>query len=252
MGSRPDDRRPTQARKARTKSGTSGGRFTSASVPASRRWRTLRTAITGASMTTRASLTTTATASAPPPIAPPAATTCATSWIEPPAHRPHPPRRGRSRSTATEFGNHARPEDDDQRDSGEHLFLVGVDDSVGRGHRSGSADREATGDQESLRPVEPEQRPANIVPKIPSTTIAITTAIMPSPVRGCRRRLAAGPARPRRSAAASWPRTQARPDPGGHGRDVGQDGAEHDRDEQRTDGRHEVADARRPASSRRR
>src|SRR5699024_5540580 len=85
-GSGTRERSSTIERKPSTKSGTSGGRFPSAAPR--RRCRRLSTAITGASISTRASLTMTASVSAAPPIAPPAATTWATSWIEAPAHSP--------------------------------------------------------------------------------------------------------------------------------------------------------------------
>ncbi len=118
----PNELTATKTMNTTTNSGTSGGRVISAGAAsadaapvsspapagtracfASRRRRMSPTAMsTGASIITRPSLTMTATASAPPPIAPPAATTCATSWIEAPAHSP--PSRSDSPKTSVSSG----------------------------------------------------------------------------------------------------------------------------------------------------
>ena len=50
--------------------------------------------------------------------------------------------------------DHGGAEDNHQRYGGEHLLLIGVDNAVHGGHGGGPAYREATGDQEALRPID--------------------------------------------------------------------------------------------------
>ncbi|CAJ0557427.1 unnamed protein product, partial [Mesorhabditis spiculigera] len=87
FGNIPVERKPMQPMNATTNNGISGGRFV-AVLSTIVRCRMLRNAMTGANINTRASFTTVATPNAVAPRALPAATTCATSWIDPPAHMP--------------------------------------------------------------------------------------------------------------------------------------------------------------------
>lgn len=180
-GKMPVERKPMQPMNATANNGISGGRL-AAVLSTILRCRILRNAMTGANINTRASFTTVATPNAVAPRALPAATTCATSWIDPPAHMPAP----------TSFIPKALA------NSG----IVGiirvpkittnataVSNSSSRAFTTPSAAATAAAPQiekpQAIRilcdQLNPRSFPAYMVPAIPRNTIATTTAITPQP-----------------------------------------------------------------------